>query len=758
VRPPPLAVQLALAFGAGLVTGLSRFPVQGCVALVMLWLVLRAHHTSWLILVACLGVLSGATARSSGGATCAARLPAARIRLVLHLVEPVGAEGGMARAVPDRAWCAGDVLARWPRLHAMPAGTRVQVEGSWLADSGRWRPPSGMLLVDRTRVLGLAPTVAERLREAASSASATLYGARAPLVDALVIGRRSSMDRDLRDAFAASGLVHLLSISGFHVGLLAAWVVLLARALRARRGPALVLGALLATAYVAFLGWQAPAVRAVALLWTLALLRSRQRAVDPDALLALTALVVLLADPWSITDLGAWLSVLSLWGAVRFARWAAARGGEGWGWQAAASSIGATVATAPLTAAVLGAVAPVGIVLNFAAIPIAAVAVPGVIASLLLLPVAPALAGALAAGAGLGLHGLEVLAHVGAALPYGHVVVVAELSAAWPWLAALVALCWATPRQHGLGLASERLAWAGATALWFFLLVPGFRAVGGREAGLTLHFLDVGQGDGAVILTPGGHAVVVDAGPRNERFDAGRQVVLPFLERHGVRRVDALVISHGHADHVGGALALLDRLPVSMVIEPEAPISEPAYFAFLEHLAASGATWVAGHPGVRFELDGVRFRVLHPDTAWAGWGTDVNDDSVVLLVEYGAFRALLVGDAGLPVEAALHARIGHVDLLKVGHHGSRTSSGDAWLTELAPTLAVISVGTNNYGHPSPGVLERLGAHHAAVWRTDREGTISVATDGRVVRVTGRQRAMTLELPAVPADHRDLSPR
>lgn len=758
MRPPPPIVQLALAYGAGLATGLSRFPAHACVGLVLLVLVLRRRQAGWLAGVAALGVVAASVARVRADGSCAARLPAARIALELRLEEPVAADGGLARAVPEPARCVGELLARWPRRHPMPAGTRVQVEGSWLADSGRWRPPAGLLLVERARVVGHAPTLAERLREAASRASAELYGSRAPLVDALVIGRRSSMDRELRDAFAASGLVHLLSISGFHVGLLAAWVVLVARSLRARRGVALVLGAVLATAYVAFLGWQAPAVRAIALLWALALLRARQRAADPEALLALTALVVLLVDPWAVTDLGAWLSVLSLWGAVRFARWAAARGGDGWGWQAAASSVGATVATAPLTAATLGAVAPVGILLNFAAIPIAAVAVPGVIASLLVMPVSPAAAGALAAGSGLGLHALEVLARGGAALPYGHVVVPAGLSAAWPWLAALGVLCWATPRSRGLGSAGERLAWAGAAALWGLLLLPTIRGIQGRESGLTLHFLDVGQGDGAVILTPGGHAVLVDAGPRNERFDAGRQVVMPFLERHGVRRVDALVISHGHADHVGGALAVLDQVPVSVVIEPEAPISEPAYFEFLERLATSEASWVAGHPGVGFELDGVRFRVLHPDTTWAGWGVDVNDDSVVLLVEYGAFRALLAGDAGLPAEAALRARIGHVDLLKVGHHGSRTSSGEAWLAELAPALAVISVGTNSYGHPAPGVLDRLGAHHAAVWRTDREGTISVVTDGRQVRVAGRQRAMTLELPAVPADPRDLSPR
>jgi hypothetical protein len=117
---------------------------------------------------------------------------------------------------------------------------------------------------------------------------------------------------------------------------------------------------------------------------------------------------------------------------------------------------------------------------------------------------------------------------------------------------------------------------------------------------------------------------------------------------------------------VGGALALLQGLPVSVAVEPEAPVSDAAYLEFLQGLAASGTRWVAGQPGLAFELDSVRFRVLHPDTTWAGWAADVNDDSVVLLVEYGAFRALFTGDAGVAVEQALHSRIGRVDSAQGG--------------------------------------------------------------------------------------------
>ena len=141
-------------------------------------------------------------------------------------------------------------------------------------------------------------------------------------------------------------------------------------------------------------------------------------------------------------------------------------------------------------------------------------------------------------------------------------------------------------------------------------------------------------------------------------------------------------------------------------------------------------------------MDGVRFLVLHPDTTWSGWREDLNEDSLVLLVEFGDFRAVLTGDAGGPVEALLKDRIGDVDLLKVGHHGSRTASGAPWLDALAPELAVLSLGTNRYGHPAPEVIDRLIDRGVSVWRTDRDGTVTVWTDGQRWRASARTRQET----------------
>jgi competence protein ComEC len=739
VTPRP-AILLTLAYEAGLATGLLHFgaPLRATLVLgaIVAWAAASGRGLPLLLGVALmLGRTSADLAWVADASTCAGRLPAGRITLTLHLREPAPIEGGRLEAMPVAAGCSGAVIARWPAGDARPAGVIARVEATWVPRPGLAGRAGGMLLIGGAGPGQGSPSPSERLRTIVARASHGLYGGRAPLVDALMLGRRGGIDRELQDRFAQSGLVHLLSISGFHVGLIGAWVFLVARLLRARRESALILAALVSTAYVAFLGWPAPATRAAALAAVLARCRIRQRHVRGDELLAATCLAVLLSDPWAALDLGGWLSAAALWGATRFSRWTDGALGRSFGWRTLGSSIGATLATAPITAWSLGTVAPVGVLLNFAAIPIAAVAVPGVLASLLLEPLLPALAHPFAAGAGLMLHLLELLARLGAAVPGGHQLLEAgTVGDAGPWLGALALGLWITASRNTVREAARRGGWVGAAALWLGLVRAPLGGVADGGPRLTLHFLDVGQGDAAAIRTPAGHWILVDAGPAGEGADAGRRVVAPFLQRQGARSLTLAVVSHAHADHLGGLPFVMSRLPTGLVIEPGAEVADPRYTRFLDRLLADGVPWHPARQGDRFELDGVRASVLHPRPGWAGWGEDVNEDSLVLLVEYGDFQALFAGDAGFPAEADMLGRLQRVDLLKVGHHGSRGSTGDAWLDALHPAVAVISLGRNDYGHPAPATLTRLHAHDVAVHRTDREGTVTVETDGRQMTV------------------------
>jgi competence protein ComEC len=735
-------VLFVVAYGAGLATGLLHFGAPVGVTAVVLAAGLLVRHPLAALLgpAIVLGRLSGEIARIREAGTCAARLRAGVLHLSVRLLEPADSAGGRLEVQPLRTGCHTAVSARWPAGRRAAGGVVAQVSARWIARAGVAGRRSGTLVITDVGTISGRPTGPHRLRTWLTQASRFLYGARAPMVDALILGQRGGIGRDLQDRFAQSGLVHLLSISGFHVGVITAWVFLAARVIRLSRGSALAFAAAVAVGYVGFLGWPPPAARAAALALLLALSRVRQRRVEPNALLAATCLCVLLVDPWSLVDLGGWLSVAALWGAMTFSRWTDQSLGSGIWWRTLGSSVGATLATAPITAAALGTVAIIGVALNFVAIPLAALAIPGVFASMLLFPLWPGLAATLAGGAGLALHLLELLATAGAAVPGGHIIRIAELRSAAPWVGLLVVSLWITGRRNTLLEAARRWSWAAVAALWLGLVWTDGPGSADTGSGLALHFLDVGQGDGAVLRTPAGRWVLIDAGPLSDRTDAGRRVIVPFLASHGARELAIAFVSHAHADHLGGVRSVLDRFRAAVVIEPGEQVPDPMYYGFLNELAADAVPWHRGRRGERFTLDNVAFTILHPDPEWEGWGEDVNEDSLVLLVEYGAFQVLFAGDAGFPAEAEMRGRVRRVDLLKVGHHGSRGSTGDEWLDSLRPRAAVVSVGQNNYGHPSRETLDRLRRRSIAVWRTDQDGSVTVTTDGKQMTVRSRGRA------------------
>ncbi|HEU4523565.1 MAG TPA: DNA internalization-related competence protein ComEC/Rec2 [Gemmatimonadales bacterium] len=742
---PRPAILFTLAYWAGLATGLLRFGAPTgalfvALALGFLWRPLGLVAGGGLMAGRIGGELAAALERRS----CAAQLPAGRLRLRVRVLEPVDSAGGRVALAP-LASCRGEVSARWLRRRAVAAGVTADVVGTWMPRQGRGRV-DGTLMIGEARVVETGPGPGDRLRNWLFEASRRLYGARAGVVDALILGRRGGIDVGLQDGFARSGLVHLLSISGFHVGLVTAWVFLLCRLARMSRSVALVVAAGASAGYVVFLGWPAPAARAAVLAVALARCRTRQRHVQANALLSATCLAVLAVDPWASLDLGGWLSAAALWGATRFTHWSDRAVGTGFWARTAASSLGATLATAPITAAFLGSVALAGLLLNFPAIPVAALAVPGVLASLVLLPVWASGAEALAAGAGLGLHLLEICAAAGAALPVGYFAMEPSSPAAvLPWVAALGLALWIMAKRNTLHEAGRRLGWCVAAALWLRLAPVQLFASADGGGGLALHFLDVGQGDGALVRTPAGRWLAIDAGPVSGRDDAGRRVVAPFLERHGVQGLAAILVSHAHADHMGGVPSLLRRFAVGALIEPGAPVSDPSYGALLSDLDSAGIPWHPARAGEGFTLDGVRFTVLHPRPGWSEWGEDVNEDSLVLLVEYGNFQALFTGDAGFPAEAALRGTVRPVDLLKVSHHGSRGSTGGELHDSLRPLTAVISVGRNDYGHPAPETLARLERRRVPVLRTDQVGTISVRTNGTTMWISSRQGELTYPL-------------
>jgi competence protein ComEC len=734
MRPPIL--YLTVAFGAGLIAALQGAEPPVTALLVLLgaaMLARRAPLGAALGVMLVAGLLWGASAVRERGGTCAGQWaapsqggpapgPRAGVTraVTVRLTDPVAEKGGVAEAVVSGGVCGGTITIRWPAGYAARGGTTWVVAGRFLGggDAGR-----AVLVARRVRQLDPEPRGRGGLRDRITERSRRLFGERAPLVDALVIARRAELAAELRERYTRSGLAHLLSISGLHVAFFAAWLnVLLVRLRFSARGR-LLAGTAVMFAYVWLLGFPAPATRSAAMLVLLDIARLRQRVVTPRGFIALAALCVMLADPWSVLSIGAWLSVTAV-AAVIWAGRATERHPKFVRLLAPAAA--ATLVTAPITAYVFGTVAPIGILANLLAIPLAGVAVPGLMVALLLS------SSWLAAGAGLCLALLDLVAQAAATLPGGHVIMIAGARAGLVWLAILVLAWWLWNAPRRRWLIAARVAFVGVLVSGTTLF-HAFTRLSGCQC-LTVSFLDVGQGDAVALRSPAGRWVLVDGGPRSPQGDAGRRVVVPFLRRHGATSVAAVVATHAHLDHYGGLHAVLDAFDPVFVLEPGQPVPDAGYLSFLSAVEQDGAEWRAARRGDRLELDGVTIEVLSPDSAWAVRQTDINEQSVVLLVTYGATRLLLAGDAGLPTESHLAGRIGRVSVLKVGHHGSRWATSDRWLDELRPAGAVISVGARNrYGHPAPEALARLRAHGVTVYRTDELGTITLTATSHGTR-------------------------
>ena len=740
MSPPSGALLLLLAYGAGLATGLVRFsdPRLVITVLVIAIYILRRGAGALVALAVLGGTLAAMAELDARPMRCTARLLLGESRLVLRLVDP--GQGSGRAELPGR--CRGTVMVRWPRNQSPRAGETVAVTARWLPRQRALGFGDGLLVVRRIERRWGRPGVMAGARNWIAATTDSLYGAKAPMVEALLVGWRGEIDQEVQQAFTAAGLVHILAISGFHVGLLAGWVLLALHLLGVRRHPAEFAAAVAAVGYSAFLGWPAPAARAALLGVMLAWSRWRQRQVAPGAMLALSAFLVLLLDPSALISVGAWLSVTALLGVTVATRWSDRAIAEHALVRSVVGSIGAMLTTAPLTAFVFGQVAPIGIVLNLVAVPLAALLVPALLASLLLHPLLPAMAGAFAASGATLLVALQRVAEVGAAAPGAGVAGSAGVGAALPWLVALGLGAWAIAGRATALEAGRRMAWGGVAALWLTLLRGIAAPVTLGDGHLALVFADVGQGDAALIRTPGGHWIMVDAGPADARWNAGTKVLLPLLRRLRVTRLDALLLSHAHRDHVGGAAAVTAALPVGVALDPGESFEEAAYFAWLETIAARGVRWHPVVAGEEWVLDGVSFRLVHPPSEWPHAGEDLNEDSAVLELRWQGFRALLMGDAGVVTERALAGRLGPVDVLKVGHHGSRTASSAAFLAEIRPQAAMVSVGQNRYGHPTPEAIARLGAAGARIWRTDREGHITVETDGHEFTVRGASGSAT----------------
>ena len=723
----PAAVPLLVAAAAAVAALAPRGRVVVCAAAVLLagwwWGSARLDALDRSVLAGEIGHSGDVVAVVTGPARTsmfALRLPADVRRYrdrALH--ERVLLELPLGRSPPQ-----GAVLA----LRAAVSAPRPPDDGfderAWLARrgvhvvlrGGEWR------IVGRRGGIG---RISDRLRAHVAEAIAPgLASERRAVLAGIVLGEDEGLDDELQDDFKASGLYHLLAVSGQNITYLALGVLGLAWLLGIPR----LLGEVAAIAaiagYVLAVGWQPSVVRAgvAGALASLAWLLSRPR--DRWHFLALGALVLLAWTPASLFEPGFQLSFAAV--AAIFVFLAPLRRAlEGypmtdWLRDALAVSTACGAATAPILWLQFGTVPvyslPANVLVTLAIGPLLGIALVGSLVA----PLAPSVALALAWLNGWLAAYVAACARVVGGLPFAEVgsgLAVAILLGAPLGLFGLTRL----PKRERRGAVLCAAALAPALLAW--QLLPA--STPPPPDGLRISFLDVGQGD-AILLQVAQGAILVDQGPPEGRVEEQ-------LRELGVRRLAALVLTHPQRDHVGGAEAVLREVAVDRVLDPRLSATGPEQRAALAEAVERGVPVVETRAGDAFRLGQLRLRVLWPDRSGAT-SEDPNRLAIVLLATYGSIDALLTADAETDVTARLLAR--RVEVLKVAHHGSADEGLVRELRELRPDVAVISCGRgNDYGHPAPSTLAALRADpRLSVYRTDEDGRIVLDSDGRQLTV------------------------
>ena len=634
-----------------------------------------------------------------------------------------------AIAVHDTVWAEG--RGPPPRLDV---GDRIAVSGLLRAPKGsfgdylRHRGYAAELSVSTVRMLGPPSSLllrsADALRAALTSSLARVFPPReAGLLMGLALGDVSHLDPVVAERFRATGLTHLLAVSGENVAMFLAPILGLASLLRLRRAATFGVG-LFAVAFFVVLTRAEPSVLRAAAMTTLVMIGTfAGRPRSAPAIIGGAVLLLLAVNPTLVYAIGFQLSVAATVGIAALTGPLSARlrflpRGLA---MAAGTTIGAQAGVTPLLLHYFGSVPTVTLAANLLAAPAVG---PGM------------LLGLAAAALGVAWRGGALAVAWSARLPIGYLEAVAAHLARWPLpsitsaggqplllVGGFVALAAVAGWLRSGARVPRRAAAVLAVGMALFTATNALAA--GPPGALTVTFFDVGEGDAALVRSPGGATMLIDGGPDPEQ-------VATKLAALGIHRLDVVVATHPHLDHYEGLAAVLARIPTGLVLDTGCkPVetTSPSYEAFLSAVWASGATQRHPMAGDSLAVGDVRIDVLSPDRCWQGTNSDPNNDSIVLMVSCDGDRVLFANE---PEAAAQQEMLDEHEpivapVLNVPHHGAATSIVP-FLRAVHEAVAVVSVGPNSYGHPAPSTIQALLSSGARVYRTDLGGDVTVSFD------------------------------
>ena len=565
-------------------------------------------------------------------------------------------------------------------------------------------------------------------------------GENIPLARAVLMGDRSGLDADVRTAFSRAGLAHLMAVSGMHVGflLMPLWFVL---PWFRRSGLFITIGLLLTgvvlLTYAGITGFSVSVSRASVMSFGLAVARLFHKPGTSLNILGTAALILLLHDPLMLFDVGFQLSflavlvILTTLPQTRFLLPTKYRYGKIAGlFQFLMLSILVQGALYPILIHTFNEFSVAGPMANLLAVPMVQVLFLLALLSLLVSVAHLPSAALLNVPGDFLLFRLSELALAIGSHPAA-------------WMQGVLPGWWV----YGLWffafglLASARLPrirWKMAAGLMVFLVaMQGDRFIDSQRVPvLRVTFFDVGQGDALVLQTPAGRTFMYDTGAWTPTYDAAERVLLPELKAMGIKQLDGIVLSHPHADHIGGTTTLLQYIPVDTIYQPALSSETAVWNRYMAEASQRGIPVREVGTGDRIGYEpGFHMLVVSPDKDLPA--RDPNNQSVAIMALYGDTRMLLTGDAEKEAESRMHRRFGSFlasELLKAGHHGSRTSSHHDFLNVVRPKQIVISLGLRNrYNHPHPEATARLRATGASLYFTSLQGAIRFQNDGTSFR-------------------------
>ncbi|VBB06109.1 metallo-beta-lactamase [Lucifera butyrica] len=558
----------------------------------------------------------------------------------------------------------------------------------------------------------------------------------AAMLNGILFGGYEGIDRQVVRDFATTGIIHILSVSGSHIALVAGFIYGLGKRFKWHNRLIAAVASAAILFYAIFSGMTPPVVRSAFMGLVLLLATVLGREKDAATALAFSALAMVARQPGLIDDISFQLSFGSTAGLIFLYPPIAGKlpklpGGIT---DILSATLAAQAAVLPFLAWYFNSFSLSSFIANILVVPpielMVLLGLLGILAGLLF-----SMAGHLALICCSLLIGLVVqINSFLAMLPASKIYIPAPGILAVLVYYFLLAWLFGYLPKYFLSPARVWTRWPARVSGVVLFLAISFLFYSFYPQPVVVHFIDVGQGDATLITTPHGRAVLVDtggsAGSDND-FDVGERVTLPYLKHYGINSLDYLVLTHGHQDHAGGAAFIVKSLPVKNIVLAREDYS-PAVQAIMR-LKGSSAV-IPAYRGERILLDGVLIQVLH--AASSTGQVQRNEVSSVVRVSYGKYSFLLTGDLEKQGEAAMLTNgVPPTTVLKVGHHGAKTSTSEEFLQALKPQYAVISVGYNNhFGHPHAETIQKLLKHTIKIYRTDRQGAVVFSTDGETLAV------------------------